>query len=349
MATTENGNHRPNDNKRDNSDARDLFIYREDVSPGLKYEMQLKRVFVRTASQFQDIDVVETCFGKTLITDGLTQSTEFDEFAYHESLVHPALIKCAQVKPPEIVFIGGGGELATAREVLRHASVKRVVMVDLDEKVVQVCKKYLESWGGDNVYNNPRFELIIGDAHEYILNTQEVFDVIIMDISDPVEAGPGIALYTKEFYEFAVTKLHPGGVIVTQAGMASSVPAVLSEAEAADQPTCFAPILNTLGSVFDVSLGYTTNIPSFGSDWGFVMAYNTNTPQESNQEWSAPATEMIDALLDQQLGTDQAAALKHYDGLTHCRMFALPKPLRTYLSTEKRIMTKDNPIYMYSG
>eukprot|EP00523_Entomoneis_sp_CCMP467_P016408 CAMPEP_0168783818 /NCGR_PEP_ID=MMETSP0725-20121227/9894_1 /TAXON_ID=265536 /ORGANISM="Amphiprora sp., Strain CCMP467" /LENGTH=366 /DNA_ID=CAMNT_0008833831 /DNA_START=33 /DNA_END=1134 /DNA_ORIENTATION=- len=357
-----------------NGGARDIFVFKEDISPGLKYEMQLKRVFpelkvniriltwLRAASEkyvsrknavsFQ-IALVSTVPHKTfqtLITDGLTQSTEFDEFCYHESLVHPSLIKCAQVRPPETVFIGGGGELATAREVLRHQTVKKLIMVDLDEKVVEVSKQYLPEWGGDNVCNDPRFELVIGDAHEYIHNTEFIFDVIIMDISDPVEAGPGIALYTREFYDFASSKINPGGVFVTQAGMASAVPATVSDLDSVEDTMSFGPIVNTLGSVFDVSLGYTTNIPSFGSDWGFVMAYNT---QQQSREidastWQTPPAEAIDSLLKTQLG-DELDSLKHYDGLTHCRMFALPKPLRTYVKADKRIMTKSNPIFMYSG
>ena len=81
---------------------------------------------------------------QTLVTDGKTQSSQMDEFAYHESLVHPSLVKCAlRGSPPKSVFIGGGGELATARECLRHKSIERVVMVDIDGKVIEVCKEFL--------------------------------------------------------------------------------------------------------------------------------------------------------------------------------------------------------------
>lgn len=328
------------------------FCFKEIIFPGLKYEMQLKRIFTSTKSEFQDIDVVDACFGKMLITDGLTQSAQFDEFVYHESLVHPALMRFARAsgKPPETVMIGGGGELATAREVLRHTSVKRVVMVDIDSTVVEVCKKYLPEWGGETVCNNPRFELIIGDAHEWILNTQEVFDVIIMDISDPVEAGPGIALYTQEFYQFAVTKLNPGGVFVTQAGMASAVPDINHHKEHSTSANTmsFGPIKNTLASVFDVAMGYSTSIPSFGSDWGFVMAFNADQKESAEEEWRMPSIKTIEDLIEQQIegGLD---SMKHYDGQSHCRMFSLPRPLRLELEKDDRIMTKANPIFMFNG
>ncbi|KAL7578412.1 hypothetical protein ACA910_012809 [Epithemia clementina (nom. ined.)] len=308
--------------------------------------MNLKRVMHSTRSEHQDIDIIETCFGKTLVTDGLTQSSEFDEFVYHETLVHPAMIKFAsEGKGPESVFIGGGGELATMREVLRHKSVKRVVMVDLDQKIVELCKEYLPEWGGEKVASEPRATLVFGDAHEYILNTEEVFDVIIMDISDPVEAGPGIALYTKEFYEFALTKLSRGGVFVTQAGMASVVPSITANSNLEDA-MCFAPIRNTLASVFDVAMPYKVNIPSFGTDWGFVMAFNSDDPAGSSNSWRLPSVQMIDNLLDQQL-SEGSASLQHYDGITHCHLFAVTKSFRKYLETDKRIMTKENPIYMF--
>lgn len=282
---------------------------------------------------------------QTLVTDGYTQSSLFDEFAYHESLVHPALLRvAASGHAPRRVFIGGGGELATAREVLRHKSVETVVMVDLDEKVVKLCQQHLPEWGGDQVANNPRLKLIFGDAYKYLMETTETFDVIIMDISDPVEAGPGIALYTKEFYDHAVTLLPPHGVFVTQSGMADSIPHRIDHTKTSDTMP-FGPIRNTLASVFGDALPYSTNIPSFGGDWGFVMAY-TSQQNGHDPDWKRPEAETIDSLIDQQI-EGGANVLRHYDGESHQRMFALTKTLRAYLATEGRIMTRENPIYMF--
>mmetsp|Transcript_11293 Transcript_11293/g.15942 ORF Transcript_11293/g.15942 Transcript_11293/m.15942 type:complete len:201 (-) Transcript_11293:102-704(-) len=121
--------------------------------------------------------MTETCYGKTLVTDGKTQSTYLDKFAYHECLVHPSLLlhnllsststspstsKQKSNSKTKTVFIGGGGELATAREVLKHPSVSRVVMVDLDATVIEVCKRHLPEWGGERVASDPRLELIVG-------------------------------------------------------------------------------------------------------------------------------------------------------------------------------------------
>lgn len=285
------------------------------------------------------------------MTDGKTQSTQFDEFAYHESLVHPPLLRAAAMAGSgdaiRSVFIGGGGELATAREVLRHPSVARIVMVDIDETVVELCKKHLPEWGGEEVASNPRLELIIGDAYEYLMRTDETFDAILMDISDPIEAGPGIALYTKEFYEHAKTLLHPHhGIFCTQAGMAESVPAGVESVAKAD-PSCYAPIRNTLSAVFDCVVPYSSNIPSFGGDWGFVMALANSDATCSVDDWRLVAPKgMIDGLIEQHI-SDGSKALQWYDETTHYTMFNLAKPLRKYLATDKRIMTKDKPIFMY--
>lgn len=317
--------------------------FMEDVAPGLKIQSELRSIIAMTQSEYQDIQVIESYFGKTLVTDGKTQSAELDEYAYHESLVHPALIQSALLmnngQGPKTVFIGGGGELATARECLRHESVERVVMVDLDGEVVEVSKKYLPEWGGEAVTSDPRFELVIGDAYQWLLDTEERFDVMILDISDPIEAGPGIMLYVQEFYQHAVTRLAPGhGVFVTQAGMADAIPSsMFSKGE--QDTSCYGPIRNTLATVFNAVVPYSSNIPSFGSDWGFVMAYNNGGGDEES------LSSRVDELLKQQFGGNDP--LKFYDQVTHARMFNLTKPLRKSLEEDKRIMTKENPIFMY--
>lgn len=321
------------------------FVFREEQAPGLSLEMRLNKIYHSTNSEFQQIDVIDTYFGKTLVTDGKTQSTQFDEYAYHESLVHPALLNFAHYNKsgPKTVLIGGGGELATAREVLRYTSVEKCVMVDLDEKVVEVSLEHLEEWGGREVMKDPRFELVVGDAYEWILNCKDKFDCVIMDISDPIEAGPGIMLYTKELYEHVVTVLTPNGVFVTQAGNADAVPMPHANAGARDT-TCFGPIRNTLSEVYSCVLPYTQSIPSFGADWGYVMAFNSSS--SDLDEWKTMPPESIDNLIEQYISHGEAS-LKMYDGITHLRMFHLTKAVRKQLAEDERIMTKDQPIFMF--
>ena len=176
------------------------------------------------------------------------------------------------------------------------------------------------------------------------------FMLVVMDISDPIEAGPGVMLYTKEFYDHAATLLnHPHGVFVTQAGMAESIPMAVADVEGVD-PSCYAPIYNTLRSCFECTVPYSFNIPSYGGDWGFVMAFHKNPDSESTlsveDSWKAPQGGVIDGLIDKRI-VGGPGALSFYDGITHLSMFALTKPLRKSLREDCRIITKEDPIFMF--
>ncbi|CAM9357383.1 unnamed protein product [Discosporangium mesarthrocarpum] len=304
------------------------FWFHEDVSPDLILRSRLNRIMFNTSSEFQYVQVVETePFGKTLVLDGKTQSAELDEFIYHEALVHPAMLTHPN---PKTVYIGGGGELATAREVLRHKTVEKCVMVDLDKVVVDVSKKMLPEWGA-GAADDPRLELHYTDAHAFLLNHEGMFDVIIMDIADPIEAGPGYILYTEEFYRFALTKLAPGGVLVTQSGAA----AVHMKDE------CFTVIHNTLKSVFQHVVPSIADVPSFGVPWAFNMAFNSDTLSvESIRRKDVDQT-------DADITARVTGELRFYDGVTHMGLFGNPKWLRAAIDGETRIMTKDNPIFMH--
>jgi spermidine synthase len=232
-------------------------------------------------------------------------------------------------------------------------------MVDLDEVVLRECQKHLHEWGGDAVATNPRLELVIGDAYAYLMSCTEKFDVIIMDISDPIEAGPGVMLYTKEFYEHVKTLLNPNGVFVTQAGIGDGIAIPEGIVPGSDNDfTSFAASCNTLSSVFEAVLPYTVNIPSYGSDWGFIMAFDKSDENQAG-DFGCLSDDLIDEMVDSRVtdindvgkndpeckpGSD---VLRYYDGISHRRMFALPKPLRKILKTDKRIITKDNPVFMY--
>mmetsp|Transcript_25284 Transcript_25284/g.46645 ORF Transcript_25284/g.46645 Transcript_25284/m.46645 type:complete len:239 (+) Transcript_25284:88-804(+) len=238
----------------------------------------------------------------------------------------------------------------------------------------------MPQWGGDAVANHPKMDLIIGDAHAYLMETTETFDVIVMDISDPIEAGPGIALYTKEFYERAAQVLNKDhGVFVTQAGSADFIPHPhafpLNNDDDNKESSCFSPIMNTLAMVFDHAVPYSVAMPSFGEDWGFVMAYNYNNGSNDNNAMAGQKLlvdlmpETIDALIEERiesvpgvpehefrsLGVKRAVSgnerggdvLKHYDGEAHRGLFALSKPLREAIKSDKRVMTEANPIFMY--
>lgn len=306
------------------------FWFSENITPSLKLEAGLKRVTFDSNSDFQHVQVIETeTFGKTLVLDGKTQSALIDEYIYHETLVHPAML---QHPNPKTVYIGGGGEFATAREVLKHKSVEKVIMVDIDEVVCNICREQLPEWN-KGVFDDPRLEVHYTDAHAFLKKYDGTFDVIIMDIADPIEAGPGYVLYTKEFYQYATTKLNPGGVLVTQSGPGSCY----------NSDECFTAIHQTLRQAFNCVLPFSTDIPSFGTHWAFNMACNVNDPEETalhvKEQRSSYTNKNIEARIDGELG--------FYDGASHLGLFGLSKGIRRHLATEKRIITVDNPVFMY--
>lgn len=207
--------------------------YEEEIDDDLKLCYALNSVLHRGASKYQEIALIDTKhFGKALIIDGKMQSTEVDEFIYHESLIHPPLLFHPN---PKTVFIMGGGEGSAAREVLRHNTVHRVVMCDIDQEVVDFCRTYLTvNW---DAFASDKLCLIINDARAELEKSREKFDVIVGDLADPVEGGPCYQLYTKSFYQHIVKpKLNDRGVFVTQAGPAG----VLTHKEV------FSSIYNTL-------------------------------------------------------------------------------------------------------
>jgi spermidine synthase len=152
-------------------------------------------------------------FGRILTLDGVVQVTEGDEFIYHEMMAHvPILAHGAATR----VLIVGGGDGGMAREVLKHRAVDRVVMVEIDAGVIEFSKQYLPGIGA-GAFDDPRLEVVIADGADYMRAEGEVFDVILVDSTDPI--GPGVTLFTDTFYGHAKRRLAPGGILVTQNGV----------------------------------------------------------------------------------------------------------------------------------
>ncbi|GFZ22052.1 S-adenosyl-L-methionine-dependent methyltransferases superfamily protein [Actinidia rufa] len=187
--------------------------YEEEIEENLRWCFALNSILHTGSTQYQEIQLLDTKpFGKALVIDGKLQSAEIDEFIYHESLVHPALLHHPN---PKAIFIMGGGEGSTARELLRHNTVVKVVMCDIDEEVVDFCKSYLVV--NREAFCDPRLELIINDARAELEGRDESYDVIVGDLADPIAGGPCYKLYTKSFYESVVKpRLNQGGIFVTQ-------------------------------------------------------------------------------------------------------------------------------------
>mmetsp|Transcript_23336 Transcript_23336/g.64747 ORF Transcript_23336/g.64747 Transcript_23336/m.64747 type:complete len:312 (+) Transcript_23336:156-1091(+) len=295
----------------------------EELEPDLKWSMQVSRILHTGQSEFQQVALVETPrFGKILLLDGKSQSAEFDEAVYHELLVHPAMLHHPN---PKAVFICGGGEGATAREVLRHKSVEKCVMVDIDKVVCDFCRDHLEV--NKEAFADPRLELIIDDAKAQLENYPGKFDVIIGDLADPVSCGPCYHLYTAGFYKDIIcNKLNPGGIFVTQSAAAG----VLSHTQV------FTPVNRTLQEVFPTVVPYSAHVPSFCDTWGWNMAFSsTDTQLLGSEEFEKLLSERIEG------------ETKFLDGDSWMAAKALNKIVRSSLAVEKRVLTGDNPVFLH--
>jgi len=179
--------------------------------PGQAQSLQVKKVLLEKKTKFQDLVIFDSeTWGRVMLLDGVIQITTRDECSYQEMLCH---VPMHAHKNPERVLIIGGGDGGVLREVCKHDTVKHVTMVDIDGDVVETCKEYFPTIAC--AYNDPRVNLLIGDGlafvHDYPIDTQEGFDVIIVDSSDPV--GPAEKLFTPEFYSWCHKILKPDGVI----------------------------------------------------------------------------------------------------------------------------------------
>ena len=170
-----------------------------------------RRRLLAAKTRFQEMEIHETdSFGRVLLLDGLVQTTERDEFFYHEMLVHPALT--AHPRPEDVLIIGGG-DGGALREVLRHR-VARATLVEIDEAVIQACRRFFP--GLASSFDDPRATVRVADGHDFIRESTDRFDVILVDSSDPV--GPSAILHQRHFFAGLKKRLKPGGVIAAQAG-----------------------------------------------------------------------------------------------------------------------------------
>ncbi|KAJ4953040.1 hypothetical protein NE237_029872 [Protea cynaroides] len=295
--------------------------FEEQIADYLKWSFALNSALHRGSSEYQDIALLDTKhFGKVLVIDGKMQSAETDEIIYHECLIHPPLLCHPN---PRTVFIMGGGEGSAAREALRHKTVERVVMCDIDQEVVDFCRKYLTV--NQKAFRDKKLHLVINDAKVELEERKEKFDVIIGDLADPVEGGPCYQLYTKSFYEGVLKpKLNDNGIFVTQAGPAG----VLTHKEV------FSSIYNTLKHVFKYVLAYTAHVPSFADTWGWVMA--------SDQPFFLDAKQ-IDCRIEERINGE----LFYLNGASFISSTIMNKCVHLALLNETHIYTEEDARFIH--
>ncbi|XP_025081532.1 spermidine synthase-like isoform X1 [Pomacea canaliculata] len=274
--------------------------------PGQSMCLEVQEALYNERSKYQDILVFKSkTYGNVLVLDGVIQCTERDEFSYQEMIVHLPL--CCHPNPRKVLIIGGG-DGGVAREVLKHKTIECIDMCEIDEKVIEVSKKYLPQMASS--FNDPRLKLHIQDGFEFIANRESSYDIIITDSSDPV--GPASSLFEKQYYELMKKALKPDGILCSQ-GECTWLHLDLIRSMQEFCRTLFP----------SVSYAYTT-IPTYPSGQiGFVLcSLNPDLRFE----------EPVRTLTSQQVDEWQ---LKYYNSKIHRAAFCLPEFARKAIQESK--------------
>jgi spermidine synthase len=188
--------------------------FQERLFPHVRQTFEITKVLFRERTEHQDLIIFETpTYGRVLALDSIIQVTERDEFVYHEMMAHMPIIAHGRARR---VLIVGGGDGGILREALRHKSIEHVTMVEIDRAVVDMCLEYMPSIP-KRAFRDRRANLVIADGARFVAETDERFDVVIVDSTDPM--GPGEVLFTERFYRNCHRVLTPGGILVNQNGV----------------------------------------------------------------------------------------------------------------------------------
>jgi spermidine synthase len=253
---------------------------------------------------YQRLEVYESPgFGRVFRLDGSNMTSERDEFFYHENIVHVAAL--AQEHPRK-AFIVGGGDGGAAEELLKHPTIERVVVAELDAEVVRIARQYFASVHR-GALDDTRVDVRIGDGFAELRTTSERYDIVVMDLTDPV--GPAEALYTADFFREAARVLSPQGVLALHIGS----PFFHRDRVVATTAR--------LASVFPLVRHYFVHVPLYGANWGMAFASQvTDVTRLSAKE------------LDERIRIRQIGGLQYVNGDTVRGGFALPEYVRALLA-----------------
>jgi spermidine synthase len=238
-------------------------------------------------------------YGRIFRLDGCNMTSEREEFIYHENLVHPALTAHSA---PRRVLIIGGGDGGAAEEALKHPSVEQVTLCAADPEVIAIAKEHFFAVHR-GAFDNPKLRVLIGDGLKLVRETHERFDLIALDLDDPV--GPAAPLYSAEFFQQCRMALAPGGALALHIGAPVA------------RPERVAELAQRLNGIFRIVRPYTMYVPLYGAQWTMVVCSDKLDPK------SLTADE-IDRRIEQRKLQD----LRFYNGETHEGVFALPNFIR---------------------
>lgn len=269
-----------------------------------QFSIKVKEQLYSGKSYYQDIAILDTYeFGRILTLDGYIMLTEKDEFIYHEMMVHVPMACNPDIKNVLVIGAGDGG---TVRELTRYDTIEHIDMVEIDEKVIEVCKEFLPQTACR--FDDERVHVSIADGLKYVRKKEDFYDLIIVDSTDPF--GPGEGLFTREFYGNCFKALTEKGILVNQ-----------HESTYYDSYVDMVKRTHRrIGSVFPVSMVYQAHIPTYPSGhWLFGFASKNIHPVHDMQEkrWNDIGLEM-----------------KYYNTDLHKGCFALPNSVKEVLSGE---------------
>lgn len=241
--------------------------YTEKQTDDFGITAKVKRTLQSEKTDFQQLDMLETKeWGNMLVLDGMVMTTEKDDFVYHEMISHVPLFTHPN---PKKVLVVGGGDGGVIREVLKHPSVEKAVLVEIDGKVIEASKQHLPSIAGE--LTNPRVEVKVDDGFMHIAKSEAEYDVIMVDSTEPV--GPAVNLFTKGFYAGIAKALKADGIFVAQS----------------DNPWFKADLIKQVhqdvSEIFPITKLYTANIPTYPSGlWTFTLGSKQHDPLKVGQD-----------------------------------------------------------------
>ncbi len=274
-----------------------LGWFTESLHGDWEQTFKMDKVVFEVKTEHQDLVIFENPrYGRVLALDNIIQLTEKDEYSYHEMMAHVPLLAHGNAKK---VLIIGGGDGGVLREVVKHKSVEMATLVDIDRGVIEMSQKYLPTLS-NGAFDNPKTRIIIADGLDFVKTTEEKFDVVICDSTDPI--GPGESLFTPEFFAECKRVLNAGGILVNQNG----VPFV--------QGSCVTDTYDIFKEHFAAPGFYLVSVPVYVGGQ-MTLGWGTDNPDYARVSLEELRLRMQDI----------EGSLKYYTPEVHQAAFALPQ------------------------
>jgi spermidine synthase len=280
--------------------------FQETLYDAVSQNFRIDKLYFEHKTEHQHLMIFHNAaLGRVMTLDGVVQTTEKDEFIYHEMMAHVPILAHGEARQ---VLIIGGGDGGMLREVLKHKSVEQATMVEIDATVIDMAKQYLPKHSA-GAFDDPRANIVISDGIDFVRQTEQRFDVIISDSTDPI--GPGEVLFTNDFYQYCREILNPGGIMVSQNGVAFFQ---LDEVTTTHR---------RMQKSFADQAFYSAAIPTY---YGGVMTFAWGSQEKSLRE--------VDLATLQKRFELSAIETRYYTPDIHRASFVLPRYIRDALKDE---------------